>query len=194
MDMIRRTPIQARSLHRPKESAKGKTVFAFDRDYTVGSNPPTEDDRPGVPIAWITHLAHSTEHLVYATGNQMLTSEAKIPGIPEIIDAHPKFDRDPSELEYDERPDRRECLRMLREIYPDAEGYVVVDDIDLSDMDGWTHYFSWHFVPRARQNEFPGLPPSTDEIKEIGPFMEPRTEKRLIFDKSDEESGQQSTS
>ncbi|WP_135666577.1 hypothetical protein [Halorhabdus rudnickae] len=177
--MIRDTPPQACDLHEPGRTGDGSIVFAFDRDYTVGSNPPTDDDWPGVPLAWIAHLAHNTEHLVYATGNQMLTSEAEIPGIPEILEAHPDATDDSDELSFDDRPDRRERVDMLRDIYPEADEYIVVDDIDLSDMDGWTHYYSWTFVPEARSSGIPDLPPNPGIVREIGPMLDPRTTERF---------------
>ena len=54
-------------------------VYAFDRDSTVDVNPPDDGSR-AFPLEWLRHLAHETEHVVWATGNQKLTEEADIPG------------------------------------------------------------------------------------------------------------------
>jgi len=43
---------------------------------------------------------------------------------------------------------------MLSEIYLNADRYVVVDDVDLSEIDGWEHYTSWEFVPKAWDDAF----------------------------------------
>jgi hypothetical protein len=39
-------------------------VFAFARDWTVDVNPHPRHD--AVPLEWVRHLAHETEHAVYA--------------------------------------------------------------------------------------------------------------------------------
>jgi hypothetical protein len=45
-------------------------VVAFDRDWTVEVNPHPQHE--AVPLAWVRHLAHETDHAVYAIGNQDL--------------------------------------------------------------------------------------------------------------------------
>ena len=62
-------------------------VFAFDRDSTVDVNPP-DDGSPAVPLDWVMHLAHHTEHEVWATGNQQLVAEADIPGDDAAVAAY----------------------------------------------------------------------------------------------------------
>lgn len=137
-------------------------VYAFDRDFTVDVNP--HPDRPAVPLAWVRHLAHETDHEVWAIGNQDLTHEAEIPGMDDLRrrladgrDANP--DDGATGARVDEWPERRERLRLLERLFPDADGYVVVDDADLSDVDGWTHYHAWDFVEAAESGRLsPDLP------------------------------------
>jgi hypothetical protein len=126
-------------------------VFAFDRDWTVDVNPPP--NRQAVPISWVRHLAHQTEHEVFAIGNQTLAEEASIPGVVDIVGRHDgvdwmeAFGDKRPDGRYERFPERRERLRMLTEIFPDATARIVVDDLDLSDVDDWTHYHAWDFVP-----------------------------------------------
>ena len=47
---------------------------------------------------------------------------------------------------YEWWPDRDERLHILAELFPDATEYIVVDDLDLSHVDGWTHYHAWDFL------------------------------------------------
>lgn len=71
-------------------------VYAFDRDSTLDVNPP-DDGSQGVPLEWVRHLAHETEHAVWATGNQTLTDEVDIPGDEEAIDGYRRRWGDPSD-------------------------------------------------------------------------------------------------
>lgn len=57
-------------------------VFAFDRDDCVSASPKTGP----IPIEWVRHLAHETDHEVWATGNQKLKDEADIPGTEEMVE------------------------------------------------------------------------------------------------------------
>jgi hypothetical protein len=145
-------------------------VFAFDRDWTVDVNP--HPDRQAVPLDWVRELAHGTEHAVYAIGNQDLAEEAAIPGVVDIVGMHPDDwdawlgDRRP-DGRYERFPERRERLQLIADLHPDAEGYVVVDDLDLGDVPGWDHYHAWEFVPAAERGDVhPDLPfvrePATD--------------------------------
>ena len=132
-------------------------VLAFDLDWTVDVNPPP-GDRAAVPLKWVRHLAHETDHEVWAIGNQDLKAEAHIPGIVELAERY--YDEGIERLgaqndvgRYEFWPLRRERLRMLAEVFPDATGYIVVDDLDLSDVEGWSHYHAWEFVPAVEQGE-----------------------------------------
>ena len=132
-------------------------VFAFDRDWTVDVNPPP-GDRAAVPLEWVRHLAHETEHEVWAIGNQDLKAEADIPGIVELAERY--YDEGIERLgaqndvgRYEFWPLRRERLRMLAEVFPGATEYIVVDDLDLSDVEGWSHYHAWEFVPAVERGE-----------------------------------------
>lgn len=62
-------------------------VFSFDRDSTVDVNP-IDSSQSVVPLDWIQYLAHETDHVVWAHGNQDLKREAVIPGKQELIDAY----------------------------------------------------------------------------------------------------------
>lgn len=112
-------------------------VFAFDRDDAIDVNPHPSRG-PMVPLAWVRYLAHETGHEVWATGNQALKREADIPGKDEAVE------RLGTEVQIP--PMRRERVLMLSDLFPDADEYIVVDDVDLSHLDGWNHYFPWDFV------------------------------------------------
>lgn len=130
-------------------------VLAFDRDWTVDLNP--HPRKEAVPLEWVRYWAHDTGHEVWAIGNQDLVEEADIPGIEELIRQR---DGDLSALgEQDEHgyyewwPEREQRLHILADLFPDADEYVVVDDLDLSHVDGWNHYHAWGFVPAVQQDE-----------------------------------------
>lgn len=147
-------------------------AFAFDRDWTVDVNP--HPGHEAVPLAWVRHLAHETGHAVYAIGNQRLASEADIPGIPAIVERHPDDSEEwlgerQEDGRYERFPLRRERLALIADLHPDAEGYVVVDDIDLSDVDGWDHYHAWEFVPAVERGDIdPGLPWAREPVTDGG--------------------------
>jgi HEAT repeat protein len=147
-------------------------VFAFDRDWTVDVNPHPRHD--AVPLEWVRHLAHETPHAVYAIGNQTLAEEAAIPGVVDIVGRHPDdWDEWLGEKQpdgrYEQFPLRRERLSLIADLHPDADGYVVVDDLDLSDIDGWEHYHAWEFVPAVERGEIhPDLPWVRDLVTDGG--------------------------
>lgn len=166
------TPKKALNLHQPDDSATDQTVFAFDRDYTVDVNPPPNDDYEAVPLEWITYLAHKTDHIVYATGNQVLKQEAVIPGNAEIVAAHQAAT--PGDIANTDREiTRQRLVQMLGELYENAGQLIVVDDTDLSELSEWNHYFPWDFVPAARCGEVVSeLPPSTQALSKIQDLVE----------------------
>lgn len=147
-------------------------VVAFDRDHTVDVNPPA--NREAVPLEWVRHLARETDQQVWATGNQRLTDEAGIPGVrtairrladegalPEPVerDLPERWNEEPSVTRFVDRSTR---VRLLERVHPDATGYLVVDDVNLSHLDGWRHYYPWDFVEAVRSDELEfdlGLPP-----------------------------------
>jgi hypothetical protein len=137
-------------------------VFAFDRDWTVDVNP--HPNRKAVPLEWVRHLAHETDHAVYAIGNQALADEAAVPGVVDIVGKHPDdwatwLGEKGPDGRYERFPTRHERLALIAELHPDAERYVVVDDLDLRDVAGWDHYHAWEFVPAVERGDVdPELP------------------------------------
>lgn len=87
-------------------------VYAFDRDSTVDVNPPDDGSR-AVPLEWIRHLAHETDHVVWATGNQALTDEADIPGDREAVEQYRARWGDPSD-----HVDRRPASNLEVQVLP----------------------------------------------------------------------------
>jgi len=147
-------------------------VFAFDRDWTVDVNP--HPHRDAVPLEWVRHLAHETDHAVYAIGNQMLADEAAIPGVVDIVGHHSDDweewlgEKQPDGY-YEQFPTRRERLALIADLHPTADDYIVVDDIDLRDVDGWGHYHAWEFVPAVERGEIdPTLPWARDPVPDGG--------------------------
>ncbi len=129
-----------------------RIVFCFDRDRTVN----TSHGGP-VPLAWVRKLAHETVHPVYAIGNQRLKEEAEIPGVEEMQSEL----GDDQNLDQNRRhvfmPARRERVRLAEKLHRDATAYIVVDDVDLSDMDGWRHFFPDQFVLDFRGRTIDGV-------------------------------------
>jgi hypothetical protein len=137
-------------------------VFAFDRDWTVDVN--SHPRHQAVPLDWVRHLAHETEHAVYAIGNQDLADEAAIPGVVDIVGRHDdEWDEwlggKQPDGHYERFPTRRERLALIEDLHPDADAYVVVDDLDLSDVESWEHYHAWDFIPEVERGAIgPNLP------------------------------------
>jgi len=175
-------------------------VLAFDRDWTVDVNP--HPRREAVPLEWVRYWAHEAGHEVWAIGNQDLVEEADIPGTVESIrrrDGHVDALGEQDEYGYYEWwPEREERLRILAELFPDAEGYIAVDDLDLGHVDGWEHYQAWDFVEYVRQGEL-GLsaPPSTDLSPdggfESGDAVRDILEEEYVFELTHRMDGKQKT-
>ena len=175
-------------------------VLCFDRDFTVDVNfdahrASVELNAPGdaepVPLAWVQHYAHAVDGVdVWATGNQRLREEAMIPGIREARSLWESRRERGVESVYespgylhDYKPGRRDGLRLIADVYEaaidDADGdavsgaveFVVVDDVDLSDMAAeWgEHFFPWEFVEcerwRVDDPVFPGVPACSEEFE-----------------------------
>ena len=64
-------------------------LFSFDRDSTVA----VQDDYPVplIPVEWVSYLAHETEHIVWAHGNQKLKEEADIPGDEKALELYEEY-------------------------------------------------------------------------------------------------------
>ncbi|MDS0280551.1 hypothetical protein [Haloarcula onubensis] len=160
-----------------------RVVLCFDRDDTLSVNP--HPDHRAVPIGWVQFFAHELEIPVFATGNQHLRAEAKIPGIREAENAWEEYvTGEPYEYENSQfedfiKPRRRDGLRLIRDVYeaafPDQDfQFVVVDDADVSDLSEegpWTHYFPWDFVKAVESGDFALEEPPSDAYRNDGvPF------------------------
>ena len=146
-------------------------VLAFDRDWTVDVNP--HPHRDAVPLTWVRYWAHETNHEVWTIGNQDLVKEADIPGTVESIRRRDGYIDALGEQDehgyYEWWPDREKRLQILAELFPDAEGYIAVDDLDLGHVDGWEHYHAWDFVEHVRSGELGlSVPSSSDPIPDGG--------------------------
>jgi hypothetical protein len=116
-------------------------IFAFDWGWTVDED--SHPDHEGVPLNWVAALAEADSCRVYALSDR-LASKLGIPGPKDLLDG-----KTPAGSE------RRAILGELRDRHPDVTSRVVVDDIDLSDVPGWTHYTGWEFVAAARAGTLP---------------------------------------
>ena len=160
-----------------------RIVLCFDRDFTVSVNP--HPDHRAVPIGWIQWYAHEAEIPVWATGNQHLRTEAKIPGISEAENAWEEYitgeeyDYENSQFEDYIKPRRRDGLRLIQDVYqeafPDEDfRFIVVDDADVSDLSDegpWTYYTPWDFVEAVEAGEAGVEQPPSDEFRNDGvPF------------------------
>ena len=159
-------------------------LLAFDRDWTVDVNP--HPDREAVPLAWVRHWAHETDHAVWAIGNQDLVAEADIPGTVESIR---RRDGDIEALgernefgRYEHWPTREERLHILADLFPEADRRIVVDDLDLSRVEGWEHYHAWEFVPLVRDGEIDLPLPATPDGGYTPAAVEETRENGLLFE------------
>ena len=140
-------------------------VLAFDRDWTVDVNP--HPNREAVPLEYVRYWSEETPHEVWATGNQLLVDEAAIPGTVETVrrlkgDLSLFGEYDETTGRYANWPERATRLKMLEELFPEADQYIVVDDLDLSSVDNWDHYYAWDFMEALRSGEINLETPETD--------------------------------
>lgn len=135
------------------------TVFMFDRDYTVDVNP--KPGRDSIPLRLVKFLAHETDHPVFATGNQHLRREALIPGVEdarkiwEKMHGYDPNDRYEDESYFDNyKPSRENCVKLVRDIHPDHNEFIVFDDANLKHLheDGINHFYPWHGEDYIREN------------------------------------------
>ncbi|MFD1684853.1 hypothetical protein [Halobellus litoreus] len=138
-------------------------ALAFDRDWTVDVNP--HPQRDAVPLSWSGTGRTRSATRAGRSGIKNLVDEAAIPGTVGSIrrrDGHIDALGEQNEYGYYEWwPDRKERLRILRELFPNAEGHLVVDDLDLGHVDGWDHYYAWDFVEHVQHGDLAlSVPPS----------------------------------
>lgn len=167
------------------------TVFCFDRDFTVSTNP--KPGRESVPISWIKWLFQETDNYVYATGNQHLRKEALIPGIEEARQRWEKINGfDPQDRYVDEsyydgyKPSRKNGLRMVKDIHPGENDFVVIDDINLLDMEqeGFRYWKPWDFYNAVVENSVYGIP-----VEPEGYTDEPENANNIVVEEWFEERG-----
>lgn len=116
--------------------SSSKLCFCFDRDATIHIG-----KWPGpVPIEWVEYLSNNTDHEVWATGNPKLEQEASIPGHKNILKEMPNH-----KSILHKNAGRHERLKLVRE-YVNADKYIVVDDVDVSNLEGFEYYSPSSFV------------------------------------------------
>jgi hypothetical protein len=163
-----------------------ETVLCFDRDYTVSVNP--HPDRTAVPLSWVKYFAHYREDIdVWATGNQTLTEEASIPGIGQAVSCWRAITL-PDDIEryhtfvspQSGRLSRREGLQLIQAVYDHVEThydhsfeFLVVDDVDLSELEGWDHFYPWEFTRAVDDRNISITPPDPLESISDVPCTEP---------------------
>jgi len=110
-----------------------EAVVCFDTDMTV--------DYAGgpVPLPHVITLRERDDVSCWSTGfNQTLRDRAEIPGMRELKDACGIGNR---LVERDER------MPLVEEQHPDAEEYIVVDDVDLRQLEPeWSYYQPAEYV------------------------------------------------
>ena len=140
-------------------------VLAFDRDWTVDLNPHPMYE--AVPLPYVKYWNEQTDHEVWATGNQLLVNEAEIPGTLESVrrlhgDISAFGEKNERTGRYENWPQRETRLKILERLFPDADEYIVIDDLDLSHVDNWNHYYAWDFMEALRDGklnlEMPSIP------------------------------------
>lgn len=163
-----------------------EVVVCFDRDFTVSVN--AKPGEKAVPLSWVKELAHNCSEIdVWATGNQYLRYEAKIPGTYRSKQVYDAYNYGEESLKPESnrvyRPDRRERLRLIKQLYVETAPvsnirFIVVDDVDLADMEdeGWEHYYPDEFVERVENDslglgldtnpDYSNLPANDDENTE----------------------------
>lgn len=103
-----------------------EVLYCFDRDATVETGIP----RGPVPLSTVRRL--SEEDTVYATGNQRLRREARIPGVKDLHDG------------YASRKDGISIVWQNESEKVDAA--VAIDDVDVSDVSDLDVYYEpWEF-------------------------------------------------
>lgn len=116
--------------------------FCFDRDRTVDTGVP---EGP-VPIGAVRELEDS-RHDVWATGNQALKGEAEIDGRDELLESVPGH-----MAVRMKGAGRRDMVWMVQKV-SEADKYIVIDDVDLSELEGVTHYYPEDFVEEFDIND-----------------------------------------
>lgn len=128
-------------------------LFAFDRDKTI------DVSEGPVPLALVKHLAFATPHEVWAMGNQLLCAEAGIPGLDVLLQRARSMGIEVDRMRELGAPsvqhaiyrDRMARLELLAKLFPRLETRkrIVVDDADLSALEGW----AWYSPARFMENE-----------------------------------------
>jgi hypothetical protein len=128
-------------------------ALLLDRDQTMDCS--TYDPGP-VPKRGVDKLKTT----VWATGNQRLKDELDIPGLVEarhyweelyqcdIETVYSSYGGDRITKNGHRKPSREEGVMTVRDLYDPQDRIVVVDDVDLSGIDGVEHYFPEEVVKK----------------------------------------------
>jgi len=175
-------------------------VYSFDRDGCISVNP-MNVSYPSIPLEWVQYLEHHTDHKVWVHGNQKLRYEAGISGKSEAVEEYEKRWGDPINIvnkrenrELEEsmagHPDpdittaaanikrngkgitKQQQLRLLRELYPDADRYICTDNRYLGYVNGWNFYLPYEFV-----DEFDWIQTEIDNLSEEIAYKSPADRK-----------------
>jgi len=175
-------------------------VYSFDRDGCISVNP-MDVSNPSIPLEWVQYLEHHTNHEVWVHGNQKLRYEAGISGKSELVQEYEKKWGDPINIikkrkhgELEERmighpdPDiitaaanikkngegmtKQQQLRLLRELYPDADRYICTDNRYLGYVSGWNFYLPYEFV-----DEFDWIRTEINDLSEGIAYKSPNNRK-----------------
>jgi hypothetical protein len=148
--------LQALSDHietrKDKVEIGSKTILCLDRDMTISTGTP-----PGPIPKQSAQKIKQKAHLTLATGNQRLKTELDIPGKFEIKQLNSEKEQKAKKKilkEYNQdysytitiniRLPRREAIRKVKNSFP-SKKIIVIDDEDLSDLQGIYHYQPYEF-------------------------------------------------
>lgn len=140
----------------PQNAEDPEVIACFDTDKTVDIGP---GGQPGpVPFGHIIELKQADDVSVWATGfNQSLRSRAGIPGMRELKEL---ADSNESFVERDDR------MRLIDEVFPDADEKYVVDDVDLSVLEPeWDYYIPEVYARDELGIEVTNIPDPTPLVR-----------------------------
>lgn len=105
-------------------------VFSFDRDRTISSGTPAGP----VPLEFLYKLKKYTDHKLVAHGNQRLVEEANIGGRGWMLDELDREVNIDTSVKHAQLKAREKFATLCMDVWPEADKYFLVDDIDLSHL------------------------------------------------------------